>query len=175
VTSVPPDVLELPGEPPAHLRALTGRDWLLEVALSRVPDVPRWTHYPPGMSEEQARERAARSAERRAEGVGARYVVLSDGVPAGTAGIGALRTDRPEVFYSLLPAGRGRGLATRAAAALAAWALGAGYPQVALLTLPGNAASEAVARRAGFVESVEETVEDGRVVRVWTCVGRQGR
>ena len=81
--------------------------------------------------------------------------------------VGALLTDRPEVFYSLLPAGRGRGLATRAATALAAWALGAGYPQVALLTLPGNAASEAVARRAGFVESGEEAGEDGRVVRVW--------
>ncbi|MCF4121853.1 GNAT family N-acetyltransferase [Antribacter sp. KLBMP9083] len=167
MTGVPPDVLELAGEPPAHLRALVERDWPLEAALSRVSDVTRWTYYPPGMSEEEARTRAARSAERRAEGVGARYVLLSDGVPAGTAGIGALLTDRPEVFYSLLPAGRGHGLATRAATALAAWALGAGYPRVALLTLPGNAASEAVAGRAGFVESGEETGEDGRVVRVW--------
>ncbi|WP_164545273.1 GNAT family N-acetyltransferase [Antribacter gilvus] len=172
---VPPERLALPqtrtGDLPASLRALVGADWPLEAELSRVPDVPLWTHYPPSMTEREARTRAARSAVRRAQGVAARYVLLSDDVPAGTAGIGALDTTRPEVFYSLLPGHRGRGLATRATAVLAGWALAAGFPRIALLTMPGNTASEAVARRSGFVAAGEETGVGGRLVHVWLRSG----
>ena len=164
---LPAEVVELPGNPVAHLRAFTPDDWPLERALSLVDDVPRWTYYTAGMSEEEARTRATRSTDSRAEGRAARYVVVVEGEPAGTAGISALHTTRPEIFYALLPGARGRGLATRAAGALTAWALAAGYGSVALYTRPGNSASESVAARAGFVLDGEERGPGGELLRAW--------
>lgn len=62
-----------------------------------------------------------------------------------------------EIGYWLGAAGRGRGLAQAAAAALAAWALDdLGLAQVHLLVDLDNDASRAVARRAGFARAGEE-------------------
>jgi RimJ/RimL family protein N-acetyltransferase len=55
-----------------------------------------------------------------------------------------------EVFYALLPAGRGYGSATRAAALLARWATHAGATQVVLVTFAENTASQRTAQRADF-------------------------
>ncbi|MCZ2402431.1 GNAT family N-acetyltransferase [Paenarthrobacter sp. Z7-10] len=131
------------------LRRIKPGDEGLEQSLSRCPDVVTWTYYPPNLSADQARERVLRTQARAAEGTAARYVVELDGHPLGTAGI-KNSDDAPEIFYALLPHGRGQGAATAAAAALSDWALDAGAPYVALWTLVGNAASERVARRAGF-------------------------
>ncbi|WP_425458406.1 GNAT family N-acetyltransferase [Amycolatopsis rhizosphaerae] len=49
-----------------------------------------------------------------------------------------------------MPSGRGCGAATIATLVLSDWAFDHGAPRVQLLTIPGNTASEAVARRAGF-------------------------
>jgi ribosomal-protein-alanine N-acetyltransferase len=58
---------------------------------------------------------------------------------------------RGEVGYWLLRAARGRGLATRAVRLVCAYAFDRlGLERLELLTLPGNAASERVAERAGF-------------------------
>jgi len=55
------------------------------------------------------------------------------------------------VGYWLLPAARGRGLATRAVRLLTAWAFGElGLAGLRLLTEPANELSQQVAERAGF-------------------------
>lgn len=57
-----------------------------------------------------------------------------------------------ETGYWMAPGARGRGLATRATRRLAEWALREKHlERVELRTAPGNVASAAVARRAGFV------------------------
>ena len=77
----------------------------------------------------------------------------ADGEFAGTAGLD-LRPGRlgPEIGYSIAPWARGRGYATEAARALADWGLGHGAPRVHLFADLRNAASLAVARRAGFTQ-----------------------
>jgi RimJ/RimL family protein N-acetyltransferase len=134
-----------------ELRSLTAADWRLDQALSEDPDVVRWTLHPAGLDEAAARARVERS---RANAVVRRYAIVLSGQTVGLAGIAV--SDDPEIFYALLPAGRGRGAATAATRALAEWALEAGARRVVLLTIPGNKASEAVARRAGFAEAGTE-------------------
>ena len=58
----------------------------------------------------------------------------------------------PEIGYWIAPQARGRGYAAEAAHALADWALGLGVPRVHLVVDIRNAASQVVARRAGFVQ-----------------------
>lgn len=138
---------------------LADADWRLEWRLSRDPDVVRWTYYPPEMSEQSARQRIRRTRQRADARLAARYAVLDpDHGAIGTAGIASDDdSNDAEVFYALLPHGRHRGAATAAARALTEWALSTGVNRVLLLTIPGNAASEAVARRAGFARDGEET------------------
>lgn len=133
------------------LRALTEDDWELEHTLSCVPDVPQWTYYPVEMDESTARRRIERTMQRYEQGIAARYAVMYDGARLGTAGMGLAGGAEPEVFYVLLPEGRGQGLATRAARLLSDWLLENGSDRVALETIVGNVPSERVARRAGFV------------------------
>jgi RimJ/RimL family protein N-acetyltransferase len=147
-----------------RLRILSDADWRLEWRMSRDPDVVRWTLYPPDLTEEAARERIQRTLQRAGEQRAARYAVVdTDGIPIGTAGIACNDEDptEAEVFYALLPHGRHRGAATAAARALSEWALSTGIERVLLITIPGNAASEAVANRASFRPRGEE-VRDQR-------------
>ncbi|PJI93916.1 GNAT family N-acetyltransferase [Luteimicrobium subarcticum] len=150
------------------LRAMTHDDWTLEQDLSRDAAVQRWTFYPADLSADDARTRAALAVDRRRTGASARFVVLDDDGPAGTAGI-AIPRGVPEVFYALLPRARGRGLASRAARTLSSWALRAGYPEVHLFTLEGNTASEAVAERAGFTRGETATVVRDGIKETTTC------
>ena len=59
---------------------------------------------------------------------------------------------RVEVGYSVVPAARGRGLATRVLAAFCGWLRDNGVTTVLLSVRPDNAASLAIARGAGFVQ-----------------------
>jgi RimJ/RimL family protein N-acetyltransferase len=59
--------------------------------------------------------------------------------------------DVAQLGYWLAPTARGRGYATSAAILLARWLFDLGAARVFLTIVPGNAASVAVARRAGFV------------------------
>ncbi|MGC5168100.1 GNAT family N-acetyltransferase [Luteimicrobium sp. DT211] len=168
--TAPPSSILLPGDPPGRLRALTTDDWRLELDLSRTDDVPRWTYYPPDLSDDDARRRVDRSLGRARDGIAYRYAVVGpDDDVVGSVGT-TIPDGVPEVFYALLPGGRGQGLATRAARALADWALSAGHTEVRLYTLEGNDASEAVARRAGFAarDTVTSTARDG-AVETMTC------
>jgi RimJ/RimL family protein N-acetyltransferase len=143
-----------------RLRALSDDDWRLEWTMSRDPEIVRWTLYPPELTEESARERVRRTRQRATEQLATRYAVLDHENDAiGTAGIACSETSshEAELFYALLPHGRHRGAATAAARALSDWALSIGIKRVLLITIPGNTASEAVARRAGFELEGQET------------------
>lgn len=150
------------------LRLLTMDDWSVEVALSAQPDVVRWTRYPPDLDEAGARARIQVRLLGAAAGTGGRYVVRDPaGDVAGSAGIAMNQQRAPEVFYALLPDGRGRGLATAATRQLTDWALSVGHEVVVLKTIMGNTASEAVAHRSGFAPvSVEHGVVQDREVQL---------
>src|SRR6476659_9090348 len=161
---MPPDVLQTED---CCLRALSVDDWALEQAISRDPDVIEWTYYPAEMTMEQSRHRIQDSLERTKRGLERRYAILDgEGDPVGTCGIGALDGDCPRIFYAVLPQGRSRGIATRAARLLAEWALAGGYAIVSLETIDGNEASERVASKAGFVP-VDRYQADHRGETAW--------
>ena len=158
-----PDVLDLPA---GRLRALKPSDWQLDHALSRVPDVPRWTYYPADVSRREAQARVARGIELRRDGRGGRFVIERDGLPVGTIGF-SLRGDGPYLYYALLPEGRGLGLATSAVVALSGWALAEGEPHVHALTMVDNTASERVLERARFERVGLDVQPDGVTVNRW--------
>ena len=139
---MPPDVLE---REDCWLHALSVEDWALEQAMSRDPDVVKWTYYPVEMTEQESRHRIQDSLERTRRGWVRRYA---------------------RIFYAVLPRGRGRGIATSAARLLAEWALAGGYAIVSLETIEGNEASERVASKAGFVP-VERYQADHRGETAW--------
>ena len=120
---------------------------------SQDPETQRWLGaIPVPYTRADARMFVEDTAPReRADGTGLSVVVEADGELVGTAGL-YLRPGRlgPEIGYSIAPWGRRRGYAAETAHALADWALGLGAPRVHLFTDVGNAASQAVARRAGF-------------------------
>nr|WP_255414176.1 GNAT family N-acetyltransferase [Cellulomonas sp. PhB150] len=122
-----------------------------------------------GPQQADARHRVARSIDRARDGLSTRYVIRTGGAPVGTIGLAHLDGTSPDVFYALLPAGRGAGIATRSVVALADWALSHGAESVRVRTMVGNGASEAVARRAGFTFTEELVDEfDGARLRAWT-------
>lgn len=143
----PPDRL---AAGPFELRAMVEDDWALEVALSQDPDVLRWTHYRPHMTEENARERLRRTSVAGASADTYRYLIADGQTHLGVAGVFADPGEVPEIYYALVPTGRGRGAASLATQALTAWVLENGSPLVTLVIFQGNAASEAVAVRSGY-------------------------
>jgi len=161
---MPPDVLEWED---GCLRALSVEDWALEQAMSRDPDVVKWTYYPVEMTEQESRHRIQDSLERTRRGLVRRYAIVNgEDDPVGTCAIGALDDDCPRISYAVLPQGRNGGIATSAARLLAEWALASGYAIVSLETIEGNEASERVASKAGFVP-VERYQADHRGETAW--------
>nr|WP_246406145.1 GNAT family N-acetyltransferase [Modestobacter versicolor] len=148
---------------------MTAEDWTLEQALSRDPEVIRWTTHPPHLTEDAARLRMAEVAERARTWTGQRYAVCSpDGEVLGMAALTVERSPEPAVGYALLPAGRGRGMAVAAVRLMTGWLLDAGHPCVRLGMLPDNEASARVAARAGFTDLGVETSPraDGTIAEV---------
>jgi ribosomal-protein-alanine N-acetyltransferase len=86
----------------------------------------------------------------------ARAIVgLGDGAVVGHAGFHGPPEDvgRAEIGYTVLPAYRGRGYATEAAAALVAYAQAQGLSVVFATVAPGNAPSLRVVAKLGFVQT----------------------
>lgn len=132
------------------MRAVTDEDWLLEQQLSQDTEMVRWTSYPAAMTEAEARARVSRQLERARQGATQRYTIWEANTRVGTCGLGLVDEPSPQAMYALLPAVRGRGIATRTLKTLRDWAADHGRPAVTLVTVDGNAASAAVALRAGF-------------------------
>jgi RimJ/RimL family protein N-acetyltransferase len=122
---------------------------------SQDPESQRWiSAIPVPYTREDARRFVEDIAMRdRSDRLGLSVVVEDDEGFAGTAGL-YLRLGRlgPEIGYSIAPWARGRGYATETARALADWGLAHGAPRVHLYVDVRNAASLAVARRAGFTQ-----------------------
>ena len=117
--------LKVSKEPPARLeagpfrlRSMDENDWATEIALSEDPEVLRWTHYRPGMTEEIARARLRRAASSSIILDTDRYVILDGEMTIGVAGIFMNDGETPEIYFALVPAGRRRGAATLATKSL---------------------------------------------------------
>lgn len=123
----------------------------LVLAGSRDPEVTRWTQVPADLTVLDALLVTAGWSMPSA--TTARFEVwVPDLAPAGMATVWINAEGEAEIGYWLLAAARGSGLATRAVRLLCDWAFGVcELRRLQLATLPGNAASERVARHCGFV------------------------
>lgn len=170
----------LPAGEDLVLRRLGAGDLPRLVEACNDPEIPRWTTVPRPYGEDDGRaflEEVDRGWE---EGTGAVFAVADRATDdlLGVMGLSRVATRIAVVGYWTAPWARGRGVATRALEAVSAWGLGQeGLDRIDLATLPGNRASERVARRAGYTggEIVRfGFVHDGRRrdVRVWTREAR---
>lgn len=113
------------------------------------PDVIRWIGPPEG----SAADVLAQVDERWAHGSPTLAICDPDGTCLGKVWMTVRPSDPSSGFvgYWLLPAGRGRGLATSAVRLLSTWALRQlGLTTVRLVTSPDNERSQRVAERSGF-------------------------
>jgi RimJ/RimL family protein N-acetyltransferase len=122
---------------------------LLEAA--RDPDIPRLTNLPALESEPWARAWLERVTELWRDGERATFAVAVASSDELLGSIGLRIVDgNGQIGYWVLPAARGRGVATRALLLVTSWAFERGFPRLQLLTEPENAVSQRVAERAGF-------------------------
>ncbi len=153
------------------LRASEHRDLPAIDAGIHDPDVMRWI----GPPEPSAHDALLRNEERRAQGSPTLSICELDGVCVGLVWINVREDDSStgSVGYWLLPAARGRGLATSAVRLLTAWAIRElGVTHLRLTTASENQRSQRVAERAGFRRVSPDAPgsmtgpEDGQVVFV---------
>ena len=143
-----------------RLRPPTDADVGAITAACQDPDIQHFTFVPVPYTEDDARAWIADAPAVRAEGSAMNLLAVDRDDDAVLGAVGLLRPDWSarsiEVGYWVAPWARGRGVATRAVRLLAPWALTTlRLARVALDIDAPNAASRAVARRAGF------TAEDG--------------
>jgi RimJ/RimL family protein N-acetyltransferase len=117
------------------------------------PEISRWTGAPADPSVEGARRWIAGERDRRTRGLALDLVIADGGLPVGEIGI--TRFDRhrrtAEIGWWVVRSHRGRGLATRAARLVAAWAVTElCIDRVYARVDPRNPRSLAVARSAGL-------------------------
>jgi len=138
-----------------ELRPLWTGDAADLLTLRTLPDVVA-ANVPPVAPDRVANER--RCAEAPGEWLAGRraHLTIRDAATGAFAGSIGLHMQEPHlgqamVGYSLLPAFRGRGYATRAVVLLAGWALReAGVARLTAGTAPDNLGSQRVLERAGF-------------------------
>lgn len=113
------------------------------------PDVIRWIGPPEG----SAHDVLVQNEERWALGSPTLSICEPEGSCVGKVWVNVRETDASTGFvgYWLLPAARGRGLATRAVRLISEWASrDLGLRTIRLTTAPDNARSQRVAERSGF-------------------------
>ncbi|WP_433301183.1 GNAT family N-acetyltransferase [Actinoplanes sp. CA-030573] len=138
-----------------RLRPLGPDDTGFLTALRSLPDVWSTSVPPQPPTPEQVRRRCTRAAAHWLEGARADMVIVdvATGAPAGEIGLFYQEpaTGQGMIGYSVLPAFRGRGFATRAAQLVALWAFA--ETDIARLiagALPTNVGSQRVLQKAGF-------------------------
>ena len=124
------------------------------------PEIPRWTRVPSPYTKDHALAWVALADSMGREGSAHHLVIIraEDGSLLGSVGLEVHETPglygggpHGEIGYWVAAGERGKGVATRAVRLLADWALAElPLPAVEIHVLPQNAASHAVARRAGF-------------------------
>ncbi|MER7863207.1 GNAT family protein [Amycolatopsis japonica] len=170
MTKLWPDEVRLTGE------GLVLRDWVEDdvafmPGLFDNPAVARFTPLPSPFDEAAAKAHYAKYLTRRAEGTGLRLAITADGgEPLGEVVL-FLKDDAAELGYAVGPAHRGRDLAARSLRVLTAHALDLGLGPLQLKIDAENAASAAVARRAGYALTdapPEPKVEKGLEISLLT-------
>lgn len=157
------------------LRDWTDEDLPTMVALFDDPVVGRWTPLASPFTTESARDYLAAAHRSRDINRGIQLAITADGRSA-LGEVLLFRTARPgegELAYAVGAMHRGQDLAHRAVTVLRGYAETAlGIDRPLLRIDPDNAASRAVAAKAGFVETDEPIVErsrsGGRTVRLRT-------
>jgi ribosomal-protein-alanine N-acetyltransferase len=157
-------------DPPLTEGSLVLRPWQDPDAPALVaawadPEIARWTGVPPVPTISTALGWIQGDADRRAHGLSLDLVLDVEGAIAGEVGLVDIdvagRT--AEIGWWIAPGHRGRGLARRAAALVAAWAVEDLCVDTVLARCAcANPPSGAVARAAGFA-----LVADGDDVQLW--------
>jgi RimJ/RimL family protein N-acetyltransferase len=137
-----------------ELRRLAASDRDAIVAACQDPEIRRWTTLPDPFTMGAVDELLEEADARWSDGSGVELAILRDGRFPGATHLVFYGDWRASVAYWLAPEGRGAGLATRAVKLLVRRAFGTfdDLVRVELWSIVGNEASDAVARRAGFVE-----------------------
>jgi RimJ/RimL family protein N-acetyltransferase len=152
-----PEEVRLEGE------GLVLRDWAEDdiafmPGLFDNPGVARFTPLPSPFDEVAAKAHYEKSLTTRADGAGRRLAITTDGgEPLGEVVLFLKEgpSGPAELGYAVGPAHRGQDLAARSLRVLTAYALGLGLGPLRLRIDAQNAASEAVARRVGYVPATD--------------------
>lgn len=149
----------LPGEPmedgPTVLRPWRDSDVRAVTEACRDPEIARWTNVPENYSESDARAFLLYRYDALSAGSTAPFAIVSDKDQL-IGSIALMRIvwehRRGEAGYWLASWARGEGHATRALGMICRWGFESlGLERIDLLAATGNAASQRVAERAGFV------------------------
>ncbi|ETK31327.1 GNAT family N-acetyltransferase [Microbispora sp. ATCC PTA-5024] len=120
------------------------------------PEINRWMTWAAGYTLERALEWCTRLAHSAGPGYGGHFAIEPRDGGRLAGAIGVQREDHErgdaELGYWLAPWARGNGYAAEATRMVAAYLFSLGFHRVHLLVARGNLASQAVARRAGFIE-----------------------
>jgi [ribosomal protein S5]-alanine N-acetyltransferase len=158
LSGVEPGAIEFPVEGVSdgeiRLRLRTDADTPAIVEACRDPEIVRWTRVPDSYDEATAAEWAVESRRHRESGTGL-HLVIADAASdrlLGSIGAHVNRGEgRCDVGYWLVPQRRGRGVMTRAVLLFSRWIFDNLEAERIEITIePQNAASRAVAERAGY-------------------------
>jgi RimJ/RimL family protein N-acetyltransferase len=136
------------------LRRLVAADRDALLRACQDAEIPRWTGFPDPFTGQAADAMLAEADARWRDGQTAELAIVHDDEFVGGIHLTFYADWRASVAYWLAAEARGSGLATRALRLLTSWGFEA-FPdllRIELWSIVGNAASDAVARRAGFTE-----------------------
>jgi RimJ/RimL family protein N-acetyltransferase len=141
------------GEIRLRLLAEADLDPLIEAVQD--PEIPRWTRIPSPYGHVEAQEWLVEEARLRRSGEGLATVIVDAEAGALLGGIGMVHVDwqerTSELGYWLALQARGRGVMTRAVRMLSEWIFdNLPIDRLGIMASVDNAASRAVAERAGF-------------------------
>lgn len=140
------------------------------------PDIDRFTRFPTPIPDDFLPRMLARYSEGRANGTHELFTALDAGRVVGLAFVPRIDAEARELElgYLILPAERGRGLATELLRELTDWAFAVHQPiRIGLMIDADNIASQKVAERAGY--QLEGTLRSTHVkagrradVQIWS-------
>jgi RimJ/RimL family protein N-acetyltransferase len=118
------------------------------------PEILRWTTLPDPFTTESVDAILEEADTRWSDGTGVELAIVHEGQLVGATHLVFYADWRASVAYWLAGNARGRGLATRTVRLLTRWAFETcdDLVRIELWSMVGNVPSDAVARRAGFVE-----------------------
>jgi RimJ/RimL family protein N-acetyltransferase len=138
-----------------RIRLRADADTAAIVAACQDPEIPRWTRVPDSYDETSANEWAVESMRQQEAGEGLHLLIVDAQTDdlLGSIGVHDInRIDRRcDIGYWLATEARGRGVMAHAVTLLSEWAFGnLPVERIEITIEPSNAASRAVAERAGY-------------------------